>query len=233
MKRRKLVKAAGTGTGRKGRQKIVKWSSGIAFGSPSAERDEAIAFIVEATGKEPDSRGRLARDIFLTSAAFHISDLTRQTKTGEPAKRIKRVQKNIQKLEALVSKYPQVKEAIGTSLNFQEALMALDLLVNPRLKLGDKIVGTEDRQPSPIEWLAGCFLPVIFEERFGSPATFSRVDDIPHGPVIYFIETVLLAHGRRYSRNLIGTAISRFRKTPHQREAWREALRGLGKNRKN
>lgn len=228
------IRAVGTDAGRKGRQRIVKWSSGVAFGTASAQRDKAIAIIISITGKEPDSRDLLARSINLASVAFAISDLTRQAKTGERAKGVKRVQKGIQKLEALVSKYPQAKEAIGASLNFKEALAALDLLLNRRPVLGGEIVGAEGRQPSQIEWLAGCFLPVIFEEQFGSPAKFSRNDDdVPHGPIINFVALVLLMLGWVCTPNLIGTAISQFRKAPRQREAWREALPRLGKNRKN
>jgi hypothetical protein len=93
-------------------RKIKRWPAGIHFSRPSPERDLAIECIIEATGKgEPDSRGRLARDIYLASAAFAIIDS--RDKRAKRTKLTRPVRQTIKKLEE------QLNRIIGNSLSLK------------------------------------------------------------------------------------------------------------------
>jgi hypothetical protein len=74
------------------------------------------------------------------------------------------------------------------------------------------------RAYSPFEWLAGHFLPKLFEEQFGIKPAFHRRsgDKLPESPVIRFTEQALIELGItrgkcRYSRHSIAKAISDIR----------------------
>jgi hypothetical protein len=71
---------------------------------------------------------------------------------------------------------------------------------------------------SPFEWLAGHYLPKLFEEQVGLKPAFHRHsrDNLPDGPVIRFTEQALAELGvtrgkRRYSRESIAKAMTDIR----------------------
>jgi hypothetical protein len=66
---------------------------------------------------------------------------------------------------------------------------------------------------SPFEWVAGHYLPELFETHFGIKPTFHRRDKVPNSPVICFIEQALIElgitdSGRAYARESIAKALS-------------------------
>jgi hypothetical protein len=210
-------------------RKIKRWPAGIHFSHPSAERDFAIECIIKETGKQPDSRERLARDIYLARAAFAIIELSSRDRRAKRTKLTRPIRQTIKKLEEQIAN-PQISRIIGNSLNPKKAAANIDRFEGRHISI-EKV--DSKRQPSATEWLAGLLLPTIYEERFGSRAKFRRVDDIPAGPVIFFVQTVLIALGViDVDRHYIGRAISRLRKAQNTRRMWRDLLR-LGKERKN
>ena len=206
-------------------RKIKRWPAGIHFSRSSAERDLAIECIVKETGHEPDSRERLAGDIYLASAAFAIIELSSRDKRAKRTKLTRPIRQTIKKLEAQIAN-PQINRIIGGSLNLKKAAAAIDRFEGRRISIEQL---DSKRQPSATEWLAGLFLPTIYEERFGFRAKFRRVDDIPASPVIFFVQTVLIAFGVMYvDQHYIGRAISRLRKAQKTRRMWRDVLDGGG-----
>ena len=199
---------------RKGRSKLSK---------------AAIEDIIEATGKPPDSEDQLARDLDVVDTLFAFYENMHSSKPADRKKQINRIATALKKWESVVNKQPDyIKETIGKSLNFKEALAALS---RPESKvdfrIGDfvfeiKVPLLRRREPTPIETLTGLLLPLVFETRFGLPAKWSRQAGQPHGPVIDFIEATAGKLGVNCSRETIGRAFSRLK---NEREQLRPYLR--------
>jgi hypothetical protein len=66
-----------------------------------------------------------------------------------------------------------------------------------RLGLEARTYADRWKARSPFEWLAGHYLPVLFTKQFGIRPTFHRraKDYVPEGPLIRFVEQVLVEFG--------------------------------------
>jgi hypothetical protein len=97
-----------------------------------------------------------------------------------------------------------------------------------RLKVDPREYADRWKSRSPLEWIAGHYLPELFEKHFGLSRKFYRrsEDNNPDGPMIRFVERALIEleitnRGRAYARETIAKAISdmrthRVRKKPRQ-----------------
>jgi hypothetical protein len=187
----------------------IRRKKGAGFPIAPSERRKAIECIVAAAGKEPDSRDQLAADIDAASYAFAMFDAVHRMKPVQK-RQIQRVVKAIKRLETLVNKQPQVKALIGDSLNFKDALASLDQ-PDSRMRFMVERLAHSGRQTTPIEYLTGLLLPLIFEDRFDLPSKWTRRKGDPDAPVIAFIEATTEQMGVKCSRETIGSALSRLK----------------------
>jgi hypothetical protein len=195
---------------------------GLGLPSGKVERDAAIERIVKATGRQPDDRNKLAEDIDVADGLFETIDTLRKHKPTAGDRRIDRIQKSMKKLETLINAEPRAKSAIGEALNFNEAEKALlSLKSTMPIQIGRgrylEEKQAKGRRPSLIEWLAGAWLPLVYEKRFGCRATRRLGKDRkPEGAAIDLIEATLAELKLRRGRNSIGRALTRLRATRDQ-----------------
>lgn len=185
---------------------------------PPDERKEAIERIIEAAGKEPDDRDRLAADIEGVANDYAETLGWKAASSGETQKRAKRVAESLEQLMKDIDSDPSLKSFIGIDellpvlkrvLAFAEWQRMRDR--EKKRRPGDSEKKRRKDYPStPMEWLVGIKLAEIYERRFGDRAKYSRsrVANTPHGPTIFFIEATLAELGLHYDRHSIGRAIT-------------------------
>jgi hypothetical protein len=161
---------------------------------PSKECTAAIDKIIVATGKEPDDRTALARDLDGAHVMFVHRALHYKKRTG--ANSFKNIRKTAEKLTTAINSNSLGKEATKE--------FDLDKLCDILRHLE---AANRGRHPSLTEYLAGELLPAIYERRFAAKPTVSR-----NGPFVRFASAALAALNLSCSSEVIIKGLTRFRK---------------------
>jgi hypothetical protein len=160
----------------------------------SKECTAAIDKIIVATGKGPDDRTALAKDLDGAHVICVHLDLHTEKRTG--AKSLKNLRKTAEKLTTAINSNSLAKEATKE--------FDLDKLCDILRRLE---AAKRGRHPSLTEYLAGELLPAIYERRFAAKPTVSR-----DGGFIRFASAALAALNVSCSPETIIKGLTRFRK---------------------
>jgi hypothetical protein len=161
---------------------------------PTKKCAAAIEKIVTATGKEPDDRMALAKD--LDGAHIVFASLHLQAEPVGGAK-LKRIRKMAEKLATAINANSLAKEAA-------KGIVDLDRLCDELRRLEAAKSG---RRPSLVEYLAGELLPAIYERRFSAKPTPTR-----NGVFLRFAAAALGALGVNCSPETVIKGLTRFRR---------------------
>lgn len=171
----------------------------------------AIGGIIKATGKLPDDENRLAEDIEQADIEYALHLRVRSARKGDWRKSLKRVRAELENSAKLIDADPLLKRLAGPS-DLPRLVQVLRNIESWADRLAAHHGSKKDRQPTPMEWVAGVALPLVYAERFSARITFDRDDDgNPTGPLIDFIEAAMTALGLRYSQASIARAITRLK----------------------
>jgi hypothetical protein len=178
------------------------------FGAPWLFGQLSVEPIIEAVGcKPPDSLNsdKLKDDIVSAKYAFANLEMAHQTDEmlprPLPKKQIMPAINAAKRLERLAHKHPAIIAAIGKS--HAETSAALT-----------RLAARQQSIPTPINYIAGVMLPLIFEEHFKQRATAT-------GPYIDFALAIFKQWGLTPSPDTIATALGRLSK---QRSEQREFI---------
>jgi hypothetical protein len=174
-----------------------------------ADRVAAIARIIAAVGKQPDDETKLAEDIEQAFVEFDIQSKVKRARGGDHGAKLRSLRKNLEKEIKLIKSEPFLKKYADDLLLVVKALGWYETWRDRHAAQYRVIKG---RKPSPLEWLAGVLLPIIYVNRFDAPVTFDRDDERkPHGALIGFIAAVLAELGLPYTAESIARAVTRLK----------------------
>jgi hypothetical protein len=209
------------------------------------QRSAAIARILSATGKSVDDDiqlkidgVQLATDIFEAYAATPSKlDLHEGSKAAKRLRKVKGIQKAMEKQAALISADPYLSKVIGKAegirptpiLELHIELLTLEIqlssLAEKWRRKTDLPPELRDRRPSEREWLAGVSLPLVYERRFLSSAGRSRnAEGKPGGPTVRFVEATMSELSIPYSLESIARAFTRLRRQRDEERTRRKAV---------
>ena len=207
------------------RGKTIKPKLAVAsiFVTPSKEREAAIERIVKSTGREPDDRDKLVKDIESALRSFELQSSGKKDRTR------KRIRQGFENLAKLVKTSPEAKEVLKGIVDFDKASAALRLLEDggALLSIAPLIIAKAPKglRPTPFDYFV-YDLARIFEARFAAKAGFSRGEGArPKGAFIAFVEAVLAELGLHIDRQTIGRA---FTQTSRQRKQYRAYIELVG-----
>lgn len=224
----KKIKAAGTGTKRKGRPKGVKpdpragWPSWI----DTSACAEAIKRIIEATNEKPDDEDRLGQEIGQAYRWFRIDLFVDEAKTQQRRKLPRRVIADLERIIERTSGDPlgewlepellravrYIRSLIDWQRGDHDERIARALNVY-RTNASSVTYENTNSRASPLELLAVALVG-IYARRFNSKERFSySASDEPHGAVIRFVKATMTELGLgHYKLGSIARAVVKWRR---------------------
>jgi hypothetical protein len=188
------------------------------------QRSAAIARILNAVGKTPNSEIELANGIFQACIETRCKINSNEgSKANVRLKKVKRILRGVRKQIAFIGTDPFLSEKIKAAhglapspinhLFFELQCLESELsrLAAEWKRKAKLPPALKDRRPSETEWLAGVALPLVYERNFFRRAGRSRgTGGKSSGPTVRFIAATLREIDVPYSEESIARAMSRL-----------------------